>query len=106
MEFLMKNIDPSTQSWDSYPGFVKKIWVPMTQLKAKQYQIVCVGGGFIEDCLEYTVTKLTIATCLTFNNIYEIVIINRRAKFCAQREFHESCNGVSIQSTKRIPCPL
>lgn len=57
VEFLMKNIDPSSQPWDSYPAFVKKIWVPMTQLKAKQYQIVCVDGGFVDGSLEYTVSK-------------------------------------------------
>ena len=35
---------------------VKKIFVPMTSLRARQYQIVCVNGGFVDDVREYQVS--------------------------------------------------
>jgi hypothetical protein len=35
---------------------VKKIFVPMTSLRARQYQIVCVNDGFVDDVREYQVS--------------------------------------------------
>lgn len=38
------------------PPIAKKILVSMTALKTKQYQIVCVGGGFVDNEQEYLVS--------------------------------------------------
>lgn len=53
MRFLMTSVDSSAKN---YPAYTKKIWVPMTNLKAKQYQLVCVDSGFIENDYEYVVS--------------------------------------------------
>lgn len=51
MSLLTGSVDPQ----HSKMGFAKKIWVPLTALKAKQYQLVCVDDGFVDDEHEYLV---------------------------------------------------
>ena len=49
-------LDPSHKP-DQVKGILKKnVWVSLAALKAKQYQIVCVDNGFVDDEQEYLVS--------------------------------------------------
>jgi hypothetical protein len=48
----LTNTSDSTKS----NATAKKIWVPMTSLRARQYQIVCVNGGFVDSDREFLVS--------------------------------------------------
>ncbi|EFX87845.1 hypothetical protein DAPPUDRAFT_311838 [Daphnia pulex] len=54
----LTNASDSTKS----NATAKKIWVPMTSLRARQYQIVCVNGGFVDSDREFLQSKLIRST--------------------------------------------
>ncbi len=55
-------LDPSHKHNQSKGLLKKDVWVSMAALKAKQYQIVCVDSGFIDDEQEYMVKVVNLLT--------------------------------------------
>jgi Peptidase family C78 len=62
----LTNTSDSTKS----NATTKKIWIPMTSLRARQYQIVCVNGGFVDDDREYLVSYLCFMNFIMYTILY------------------------------------